>query len=131
MAVFTGDLGWKDEDGFLVIKGRRDRLIKSMGVRISPDEVESIIRGTGLVREAAVVGVPHNIFGQMVVAAIVPVESVQAPVPQLKTAIRQAMSRSMMPQAYLTLEALPLTPNGKTDFAELNRLAKAEIQVWD
>jgi acyl-coenzyme A synthetase/AMP-(fatty) acid ligase len=131
MAVFTGDLGWKDEAGFLTIQGRRDRLIKSMGVRISPDEIESIIRATGLVRETAVVGMPHDILGQMVVAVIVPRTAESFSLPQLKTALRETMSRAMLPRAYLPLEALPLTPNGKTDYAALKGLVEARVTVWD
>lgn len=131
MAVFTGDLGSKDENGFLVIHGRRDRMIKSMGVRISPDEIETLIRGTGLVREVAVVGVPHGILGEIVVAVIVPMEAGRDPVADIRTAVRGAMSRSMMPRAFLIRDGLPLTPNGKTDFAAVRELARAEVKVWD
>jgi acyl-coenzyme A synthetase/AMP-(fatty) acid ligase len=124
--VFTGDLGWKDEDGFLMIKGRRDRQIKSMGVRVSPDEIEKLIRATRLVRDVAVVGVPHDVIGEMVVAAYIPVEGAPSPVRDLKLFARREMSQYMQPREYRLLEAFPLTPNGKTDFAALRRLLTAE-----
>lgn len=122
MAVFSGDLGWKDADGLLYVKGRRDRLIKSMGVRVSPDEVEGLLRSSGLVRDAAVVGVPHAMMGEMVVAAIIPVDGAEDPVRKLKQFARDAMSQPMQPRQYHVVDAFPLTPNGKTDFAALLQL---------
>ena len=121
-AVFTGDLGWKDRAGFLMVKGRRDRLIKSMGVRVSPDEVETLIRGTGLVRDVAVVGIPHDVIGEMVVAAVTIADNAPDPLLQLKALSRRAMSQHMQPRAYRILDAFPLTPNGKTDFSALRTL---------
>ena len=122
MAVFTGDLGWKDPDGFLMIKGRRDRLIKSMGVRVSPDEIETMIRKTGLVRDVAIVGIPHQLMGEMVVAAITLADGQAEPVRALKAFARGAMSQPMQPRAYRVMNAFPLTPNGKTDFRKLREL---------
>lgn len=122
MAVFSGDLGWKDADGFLHIKGRRDRLIKSMGVRVSPDEIEHLIRKSALVRDVAVVGVPNDLIGEMVVAAITVREDAEDPVRALKKFAREEMSNFMQPREYRILEAFPLTPNGKTDFAAVRAL---------
>lgn len=122
MAVFSGDLGWKDSEGLLFIKGRRDRQIKSMGVRVSPDEIEQLVRETGMVRDVAVVGVPHELLGEMVVAVIVVAEGAADPVKGLKQFARTAMSRQMQPREYCLVDAMPLTPNGKTDFAALRVL---------
>jgi acyl-CoA synthetase (AMP-forming)/AMP-acid ligase II len=125
MAVFTGDLGWKDRDGFLMIKGRRDRLIKSMGVRVSPDEVEQLLRGSGLVSDVAVVGLPHELMGEMVAAAVVPAAPGAEPTAALKAFARQQMSQAMQPRAYRLIEALPLTPNGKPDLPAVRALFQA------
>jgi acyl-coenzyme A synthetase/AMP-(fatty) acid ligase len=122
MAVFSGDLGWKDAAGRLFIKGRRDRQIKSMGVRISPDEVEQLIRSTGAVVDVAVVGVPHELLGEQVVAVIVAANAASDPVRALKLFARSAMSKHMQPREYRIVDALPLTPNGKTDFAAVRVL---------
>ena len=124
--VYTGDLGWKDDDGFLMIKGRRDRQIKSMGVRVSPDEVETLIRNQGLVREVAVVGLPHEILGEMVVAAVTLLRPEDKPLPELKAFARREMSQHMQPREYKILEEFPLTPNGKTDFIKLRAMLVAE-----
>jgi len=117
--VFTGDLGWKTAEGLLVIKGRRDRQIKSMGVRVSPDEIETMIRATGLVRDVAIVGTPHEIMGEMIVAAVVAPADAPDPVPALKVFARKQMSQHMQPRAWHVMDSFPLTPNGKTDFISL------------
>jgi acyl-coenzyme A synthetase/AMP-(fatty) acid ligase len=128
MAVFTGDLGWKDERGFLMVKGRRDRLIKSMGVRVSPDEVETMFRTSGLVRDIAVVGVPHDLMGEMVVAAITVPEDAADPLPALKAFARREMSQHMQPREYRVMDQFPLTPNGKTDFKELRHQMAQKVR---
>lgn len=125
MAVFSGDLGWKDADGLLYVKGRRDRLIKSMGVRVSPDEIETILRRSGLVQDVAVVGVPHEMIGEMVVAAITLADGVEDPVRALKIFARNEMSQHMQPREYRVVDAFPLTPNGKPDFGRLRVLLGA------
>ena len=122
MAVFSGDLGWKDEAGLLYVKGRRDRLLKSMGVRVSPDEIEALIRQSGLVRDVAIVGVPHDVIGDMVVAAIKPREDNGNPLDDLKAFALEKMSNFMQPRDYRIVEEFPLTPNGKPDFRAIREL---------
>ncbi|MEZ4629940.1 MAG: fatty acid--CoA ligase family protein [Deinococcales bacterium] len=70
--VYTGDLGWLDEEGFLYLVGRRDRQIKTMDMRVGLDEVEAILLEFPLIAEVAVAALPHEIMGNMIVAAIVP-----------------------------------------------------------
>lgn len=70
--VFTGDLGRVGSDGLLRIHGRRDRQMKSMGIRISPDEIEALLLESGLIADVGIVALPHDVLGDMVVACIVP-----------------------------------------------------------
>lgn len=128
MAVFSGDLGWKDADGLVYVKGRRDRLIKSMGVRVSPDEIETIVRRSGLVQDVAIVGVPHDLIGEMVVAAITLRNGADDPVRDLKIFARSEMSQYMQPREYHIVDAFPLTPNGKPDFGALAALLAARAR---
>jgi acyl-CoA synthetase (AMP-forming)/AMP-acid ligase II len=120
--VFTGDLGWKNADGFLMIKGRKDHLIKSMGVRVSPDEIAALIRKSGLVHDVVVLGVPQEILGEMVVAAVIPARAGENPTSRLKAFARREMSRYMQPRDYRVLAEFPLTANGKTDLMRLRTL---------
>ncbi len=66
--LHTGDLGRFDEEGDLFLVGRRSDMIKSAGERIFPGEIETVLRGSGRVLEAAVIGVPHPVTGEQVEA---------------------------------------------------------------
>lgn len=68
---YTGDLAWKDEDGYLWFIGRVDDVIKSSGYRIGPFEVESALMTHLAVIECAITGVPDEIRGQVVKATVI------------------------------------------------------------
>ena len=68
---FTGDLAWRDEDGYFWFVGRADDVIKSSGYRIGPFEVESALMTHTAVVECAITGVPDEIRGQLVKATVV------------------------------------------------------------
>ena len=68
---FTGDVAWRDEDGYFWFVGRADDVIKSSGYRIGPFEVESALMTHPSVVECAITGVPDEIRGQVVKATIV------------------------------------------------------------
>lgn len=123
-ALFTGDYGWMDEEGFLYFSCRRDSQLKSMGVRVSPSEIEEVLYESGLVHEVAVVGKPHELLGDEICAMVVPVESEQSDiVPQLMAFARNKMSPYMVPRRFLVRDALPKTTTGKVDYPAI----KAEV----
>jgi acyl-coenzyme A synthetase/AMP-(fatty) acid ligase len=128
MAVFTGDLGHKDAEGRLFVHGRRDRQMKSMGVRVSPDEVEGLLLASGLLREVAVVSRPHDMLGDLIVAVIAVPQGEDALVilKALKRHARATMSPYMQPRDHLVLPALPRNANGKVDYPALKRLVLAQ-----
>ena len=117
--LYTGDLGYKDAEGFITYVGRRDRQIKSMGVRVSPGEVEALLHATGLVREAAVFGVPNEMIGDEVCAAVVAQEAMSDLRQRLVQSCQRTMSPHMMPRRWLIKAELPKTPNGKIDYPAL------------
>ncbi|SDX63961.1 class I adenylate-forming enzyme family protein [Halobellus clavatus] len=67
---FSGDLGYKDEDGYLFLEGRSDFMIKSKGVKVFPSPIEERLTEHPSVSEAAVVGVDDEEYGQMVTAIV-------------------------------------------------------------
>ncbi len=127
-AVWSGDIVKRDEEGFLYFVGRRDEMIKSMGYRISPGEVESVLFQAACVHEAAVFGIPDEEAGQKVVAAVVPG---RAP---FDLALLEDHCRRLLP-SYMTphlapCDALPRSPNGKIDRAALRKAFLAgELQL--
>jgi len=68
--VYSGDLVRKDEEGYLYFIGRDDAMIKSQGYRLSPEEVENLLIGSGLVHEACAFGVEDPEVGQLVMAVV-------------------------------------------------------------
>jgi long-chain acyl-CoA synthetase len=129
-AVFTGDLGYIDAQGHLVIVGRADRQIKSMGVRVSPDEIEDILLTTGHMAEVAITSRADEMIGEMVVAFLVARQGsdVQGDLRNLKRDARAQLSPYMTPRIYHVLEALPRNSNGKVDYPALKHLAAGNLQ---
>jgi acyl-CoA ligase (AMP-forming) (exosortase A-associated) len=114
LAVWSGDQVRMDEEGFLYFIGRDDDLIKVSGYRVSPDEVEEVVCATGLVSEAAAIGVEHPRFGQAVLV-VVPLADM-AWAPALMKACQRRLPSYMVPAHVAQWEGnLPRTPNGKID----------------
>lgn len=123
-AVRTGDYGHIDAQGLLYVEGRRDRQIKCMGIRVSPDEIEMRLQETGLLREAAVTSRPHDILGALIVAHVAPVAAGQdqkALLKALRQHVRARLSAYMQPREYRIHDRLPRNPNGKIDYPALSR----------
>ncbi|GGM62970.1 acyl-CoA synthetase (AMP-forming)/AMP-acid ligase II [Halarchaeum rubridurum] len=67
---YSGDLGYKDEDGYLYLEGRKDFMIKSKGVKVFPSPIEGVLNDHPGVEEAAVVGLDDDEYGQKVTAVV-------------------------------------------------------------
>ena len=114
-AVWSGDRVVRDEDGLLYFVGRRDAMIKSAGNRISPQEIEDAALATGLVSEAAAVGVKDERLGQAVLLVVRGSGDDEG----LRAALRRDLPNFMQPREIRWVEAMPLNPNGKIDRAAL------------
>jgi acyl-coenzyme A synthetase/AMP-(fatty) acid ligase len=115
MAVWSGDTVRIDEDGFLYFVGRRDEMIKTSGYRVSPTEVEEVLFATGLVADAAAVGVSHPTLGQAIVIVASAAAGKPADTQALLSACRQQLPLFMVPHHIEWRETLPRNPNGKYD----------------
>jgi acyl-CoA synthetase (AMP-forming)/AMP-acid ligase II len=119
--VYSGDLVKKDADGYLHFVGRRDQLIKSLGYRVSPDEVEATLSASGLVSEVVVWGAPDEVAGQAIVAHVVPRSPETFSEADLLAYCRREMPRYMVPRNILVHSALPRTASGKLDRKSLSQ----------
>jgi acyl-CoA ligase (AMP-forming) (exosortase A-associated) len=115
IAVWSGDIVRRDEEGFLYFVGRRDEMIKTSGYRVSPTEVEEVIYASGLVSAAAVIGVPHPQLGQAIVAVVTVAGGVQVDVTALMAECRRNLPQYMVPLLFVGHPVLPCGPNGKID----------------
>jgi acyl-CoA synthetase (AMP-forming)/AMP-acid ligase II len=118
---YSGDLVRTDEEGFLYYVGRRDTMIKSSGYRISPTEVEEVLFQSGQVRQAAVIGLPDELLGQVVKAFVVPSGGVQIDPAALIEFCMTKIPRYMVPKAIEVLDELPKTSSGKVDYPSLRK----------
>ncbi|MBO9517323.1 MAG: acyl-CoA ligase (AMP-forming), exosortase A system-associated [Porphyrobacter sp.] len=114
-AVWSGDRVTRDEEGLLYFVGRRDAMIKSAGNRISPQEIEEAALASGLVAEAAALGVRDERLGQAVHLVVRGTGDEEG----LRAALRRDLPNFMQPQVIHWVEAMPLNPNGKIDRAAL------------
>ena len=112
----TGDVAWKDEDGYFWYLGRNDDIIKSSGYRISPFEIESVLVEHPAVLEVAVIGVPDPIRGQLVKATIILREAYQ-PTDELKRELQDFTKSRTAPYKYPRViefvDAIPKSISGK------------------
>ena len=99
------DLGYLDADGYLYLVGRRTDVIRSGGLKVSATQVEAALFEHPAVAEAAVVGVPHPVIGQLVAAAVVLRHDV-APA-DLRGSLRGRLADYELPTRILAVDALP------------------------
>jgi len=112
----TGDLAWRDEEGFYWYVGRADDVIKSSGYRIGPFEIESTIMELPYILECGVSAAPDEVRGQVVKASIVLVKGFEG-TEELKKEIQNYVKRRTAPYKYPRIvefkESLPKTVSGK------------------
>lgn len=115
LAVWSGDTGARDADGFFYFLARADEMIKTSGYRVSPTEVEEAAYASGLVADAVALGVPHDALGEAI-ALVVAAPDGQAPDEStLRACLQRALPGYMQPQRLLWRADLPRNPNGKLD----------------
>lgn len=120
----TGDMAWRDEEGYYWFVGRTDDVIKSSGYRIGPFEVESAVMTHPAVVECAITGVPDEIRGQVIKATIVLAEEYKTSAgDELATEIQEHVKKVTAPYKYPRViefvDELPKTISGKIRRAEI------------
>jgi O-succinylbenzoic acid--CoA ligase len=112
----TTDLGALGADGTLSVSGRADFMINTGGVKVAPSAVEAVLAAQAGVAEVCVVGLPDEEWGQLVAAAVVPVDPARPPaVDDLRAAVRGSLGGPATPKVVRFAGALPLQGPGKID----------------
>ena len=117
--VFSGDLVYRDEEGDLFFVGRDDAMIKTLGYRVSPDEVTDALYASGEVVEAVVGSEPDDLRGERIVAYVVLRE--EGSVDRLAQFAAREMPRYMQPSRIEVRDELLRTASGKHDAAATAR----------
>ncbi|HET7733535.1 MAG TPA: AMP-binding protein [Paludibacter sp.] len=121
---YTGDVAWRDEDGYFWFVGRADDVIKSSGYRIGPFEVESALMTHPAVVECAITGVPDEIRGQVVKATIILSKEYKDKasnelVKEIQEHVKTVTAPYKYPRIIEFVEALPKTISGKIRRTEI------------
>ncbi len=119
---FTGDMAWRDEDGYLWFVGRADDVIKSSGYRIGPFEVESALIEHPAVLECAITAVPDPIRGQIVKASVILARGYtgsDALVKELQDHVKRVTAPYKYPRVIEFVTELPKTISGKIRRVEI------------
>ena len=113
----TGDLGHLDENGRLFVEGRADDMIVSGGENVYPEEVEEALEQHSSVKEAAVIGVEDEEFGERLKAFVVKDGEVSED--DLKSHVKENLAKYKVPREIEFLDELPRKPQGKVDKKKL------------
>lgn len=120
----TGDLGKIDEDGYVHILGRAKDIIISGGFNVYPKEVETEIDALSGVIESAVIGLPHDDFGEAVTAVIVRSPNAVIGEETVQDALAQRLAKFKLPKRVLFIDELPRNAMGKVQKAQLRETYK-------
>ncbi|MEV6325027.1 AMP-binding protein [Nocardia sp. NPDC051787] len=121
--LHTGDVGRFDADGYLVLVDRIKDMIIRGGENIYPKEIENVLHAHPEVLEAAVVGAPDPVLGEVPVAHVVPLPGSAVTVAELDEHCRRSLARVKVPVSIFRTDSLPRNPVGKIDKRKLRTLA--------
>jgi len=118
----TGDLGFLDESGRMIVRGRADDVINTGGHKVVPGEVAAALESCPGVREVAVVGQPDPEWGERVVAVVVPADPGDPPgLELLRLRVRERLPRYAAPSRIVMVDAVPTLPSGKHDLVRVRQ----------
>ncbi len=130
----TGDFGrmnHEGETGSLFITGRKKDLIIRGGINVSPAAIEEVLLHAAHVSDAAVVSVPHEIYGEDIVAVLKlePGTSLDSVLESIMAQCKQTLAAHQQPSRYIAIDEFPRTSNGKIQKVRLRELVWGKLQV--
>jgi len=121
----SGDIGYMDEEGYVFIVDRLKDMIDSAGLKVWPREVEEILYAHPNVRECAVIGVPHEVFGETVKAVVALRSPGATSVEEIVAHCKKSLADYKAPRIVEFLEDLPKNATGKILKRELRDRERA------
>src|SRR4051794_41223132 len=109
----TGDIAKVDEEGYFFIVDRKKELVIRGGFNVYPREIEEVLYEHPAVREAAVIGIPHDALGEEVAAAVALKPGAESPPGELRDFVKQRVAAYKSPRHVWLVDELPKGPTGK------------------
>jgi len=120
----TGDLGYKDKEGYFYVTGRKDNLLKIGGHRINPREIEDVLLESELVIEVAVLGISDELLGSKLIAVVTP-KNKDCSVDRILNKCSEKLPGFKLPGEINLVRALPKNTSGKIDRARCLELVRS------
>ncbi len=111
--LYTGDLGYIDNDGYIYISGRKKDLIIYNSMHIYPREIEPLIESFDGIKESAVIAKKDRIYNEIPIAFIVQKEGSSINIDKLRSYLQGFLSQAKVPQEFIIVEELPRNASGK------------------
>ena len=125
----TGDLGYVDEQGDLILSGRSKELIIRGGYNITPIEIENVIHDHPAVKEAAVLGVPHDVLGEDVAAAVTLNQGQTVTAEEIMDFCRDHLADNKVPRIVVFFDSLPKNQSEKILKRELQPVLAKQAEA--
>lgn len=128
----TGDLGFVDNDGDLILAGRSKELIIRGGYNITPLEIETVLHQHPAVQQAAVVGIAHEVLGEDIAAAVTLRPGQVAKSEDIIAFCKEHLGDNKVPRTLVVMDHMPLNPNGKIlkkDLKPVLEIAASEMRA--
>lgn len=120
----SGDIGYMDEDGYIFLVDRKKDMIITGGYNVYANEVENCLNAHPAVRDAAVVGMPDEVWGEAVCAVVTLADGAEAGADELIIHCKEKLARYKAPKRIEIVSELPLSPAGKV----LRRLVREQLR---
>ncbi len=126
--LYTGDMAYLDEEGYVYLKGRKKEMYIQGGFNVYPVEIENLLTTHPKVAIAAGIGIPDPVFGEVGRYYILPKAGYEVTEDELLAFCRQHLADYKVPRQFVIVDDLPLTPAGKVQKSLLKQMAAAEFQ---
>ncbi len=129
--ALSGDMAVIEEDGMITLLGRGSQTINSGGEKIHPEEIEGVLKSHDAVLDVAVVGTPHERWGQAVTALVQRRPGTTLTEEELEAYARTKISSYKVPKEIIVVDRVPRTPSGKVSYPDALKEAKAALGIDD
>jgi len=126
--LHTGDLGYRDEDGYFYIVDRAKDMYRSGGENVYPAEIEKVLAGHPRISDVAVIGVPDDTWGETGMAFVIPAKGASVTKDEVLKYLDGKVARYKYPRHVEFIDALPMTASGKVKKVDLKKRFGASLR---